>query len=83
VAIVWVAVSGVQDPDFGVQSGRIFGFFGFGLDWISFSFQPDPDNPNEIKSGPAKILIWNNSCIRKNYDISKSYTKIYLSDVSR
>jgi len=39
--------SGVQDPDFAVQSGRIFGFFN--LDWISFSFQldSDPHNPNE------------------------------------
>jgi len=23
-------------------------FFGFGLDWISFPFQPDPDYANEI-----------------------------------
>ena len=59
----------------------------FGLDWISFSFQQDsdPDYPNEIKSGRAKILVWNNSCMRKNYDLSKSYTKniLYLSDFSR
>jgi len=50
------AVSGVQDPDFGVQSGRLFGFFGFGLDWKAFPFQPDPDYPNEIKCGHAKNL---------------------------
>jgi len=31
-------------------------FFGFGLDWISFSFQPDPDCPNEIKCNHAKNL---------------------------
>jgi len=43
-----------QDPDFGVLAGRIFGFFGFGLDWISFPFQPDPDHPNEIQCGHAK-----------------------------
>jgi len=30
-------ISGVQDQDFGVQSGRIFGFFGFGLDIVSLS----------------------------------------------
>jgi len=41
--------SGVQDPDFGVQSGRIFGF---GLDIVSLS--TGPDYPNEIKSGHAK-----------------------------
>jgi len=51
-----VRSSGLQDPDFGVQSGRIFEFFGFGLDLISFSFHPDPDYPNEIKSGRAKNL---------------------------
>jgi len=26
------------------------------LDWISFSFQPDRDYPNEIKWGPAKNI---------------------------
>ena len=50
------------------------------LDWISFSFQADSDSdyPNEIKSSRAKILVWNNSCIRKNYVHSKSYTKNLL-----
>ena len=50
------------------------------LDWILFSFQPDsdPDDPSEIKSGRAKILVWNNSRMRKNYDLSKSYTKNLL-----
>ena len=45
-------------------------FFGFGLDWISFSFQLDsePDYPNEIKSGRAKTLVY--SCMRKNSDLS-------------
>jgi len=31
-------------------------FFGFGLDWISFPFQPDPDYANEIKCGHARSL---------------------------
>jgi len=50
-------------------------FFGFALDWISFFIQPvpEPDYPNKINCGHAKKLIWNYSCIRKNYDISKSY----------
>jgi len=45
------------------------------LDWIGyrFPFHPDPDYPNETKSGRANILGWNNSCMRANYDISKSY----------
>jgi len=36
---VWSSLidSGVQDPDFGVQSGQIFGFFGFGLDIVFLS----------------------------------------------
>jgi len=70
----------VQDPDFGVQSARCLDF----LDWISLSFQPDsdPDYPIETKSGHAKLLVWNNSCMRKNYDLSKSYTKISLCDFS-
>jgi len=61
-------------------AGRIFGFFELGLDWISFSFQPhsDPDHPNEINSGRAKILVWNNICMMKNYDLSKSYIKNLL-----
>ena len=57
--------SGVQDPDFWVQSGRIFGLdivsllTGSGLSkWINVAMQ--------------KILIWNNSCMRENYDILKS-----------
>ena len=32
-----ICSSGVQDPDFGVQSGRIFGFFGYILDIVSLS----------------------------------------------
>jgi len=43
------------------------------FDWMSFSFQPDPVYLNEIKCGHAKILMCNNGCMRKNYDISKSY----------
>ena len=54
----WVTTSGVQDPDFSVQSGRMFEFFWIRLDWISFPFQPDPDQdyPNEIKRGRTKNL---------------------------
>jgi len=35
-------------------------FFGFGLDWISFSLQPDPepDYPNEINCDHRKNLKW-------------------------
>jgi len=42
------------------------------LDWISFPFQPDPDYPRN-KMRPSKNSLWNNSCMRKNYDVSKSY----------
>jgi len=54
--LVWA--SGVQDPDLGVQSGRILGFFGFGLAWISFSICLDPDSvyPHELNCGDAKKL---------------------------
>jgi len=41
--------SGVLEPDFEVQSGRILGIFG--LDWILFPIQPDPDYPNEVIFG--------------------------------
>ena len=44
----------------------------FGLVWISFPFQSDSDYPNEIKCGHARIFIRNNSCMKKNYNISKS-----------
>jgi len=45
------------------------------LDWISFPLQQDSEQsyPNEKSCGHAKNLLWNNSCIRENYDISKSY----------
>jgi len=44
------------------------------LDWISFSFQPDLDYANEIKSGRAKNL---GITIFRNHML-----KIYLSDFS-
>jgi len=40
-----VCTSGVQDPDFGVHSGRILRFF-LDSDWISLPFQPNPGYPN-------------------------------------
>jgi len=46
------------------------------VDWVSFLIQTEPDYPNEINCGNAKkYLIWNTSCNRKNYDISKSYSQ--------
>jgi len=65
--------SGVLDADFGVQSGGYWEFFGFGLDWISFSLQPDPepDYPNEINCDHRKNLKWINSFMKKKYTISK------------
>jgi len=39
-----------------VQSGRIFGFFGFGLDIVSFQPDPETDYPNQIKCGHSKNL---------------------------
>jgi len=51
------------------------------LDWIGYLF---PFNRIRIpiiqvkKFWPCKNLLWNNSCMRKNYDLSKSCTKNLL-----
>ena len=47
---------GVQDPDFGVQSGRIFGFFWI---WIGYRFPFNRIRINQMKKNVAmqKILI--------------------------
>jgi len=54
--VEFVFDSGVQDPDFGVQSGRIIGLFWIwiGLDIVSLSTGSIPEYPNEIKCGHAK-----------------------------
>jgi len=80
--------SGVQEPDLKSNPTGYLDFFGFRiLDWISFSFQPDPDSdpdyPNEIKSGCTKILVWDNSCMRKITIFRKHMLKICLSDFTR
>jgi len=71
---LWLQYSGAQNPDFGVQSGQIFWFF---LIWIGYRL---PFNRIgimiiQIEENVAmqKILLWNNSRMRKNYDILKSY----------
>jgi len=51
-------------------------FFGFGLDWISFSLQqdPQPDYPNKMNCDHRKILKWFkwiNIFMEKKYCISK------------
>ena len=50
--------SGEQDPDLESNPAGYLDFVGFGLDWISFPFQPDPysDYPNEKICGHAKNL---------------------------
>jgi len=47
-------------------------FFGIGLVWISFPFQPDPepDYPNEINCDYRKNLKWINSFMKKKYTTS-------------
>jgi len=66
------AISAVQDPVFEVQSGRIFGIFWI---WIGYRFSFNRIWTIQMKYNVAKqkILIWNYSCVRKIYDISKSY----------
>jgi len=63
----------VQDPDLGVQSGRILGIFWIwiGLDIVSSSTGPEADYPNEINWGHRKNLRWINSFVKKKYTISK------------
>jgi len=48
--------SGVHDPDFAVQSGRILRFFGIGSDIVSLSTGSGSGYPNEIRCGHAKNL---------------------------
>jgi len=75
-----VQTSGVQGPDFGFQSVRIFGMF-LDLDWIVYRL---PFNRIRIriiqmkKIWSCKNIVWNNSCLRKNYDLSISCTKNLL-----
>jgi len=56
---LWTCTSGEQDPDFGVQSGQISFFFGFGLDWISYPIQParDSDYPNALTPTPVTAVV--------------------------
>ena len=71
---------------FGVQSGRILLIiFWIGLDIISVSTGSGTGFSKWKNCGHAKNLIWNNSCIKEKYDISKSYyqAKIFFSCFSR
>ena len=80
-----VHISCAQDPDCGLQSCRILGFFS-DLDWISFSFQQetDPGDPNVTNCGhDAKnwcgiIVLWGKF---QNFEITLLWT--YVSNSSR
>ena len=61
-------------------------FFGFGLDWISFSLQLDRelDYPNEINCDHRKNLKWINSVWEeKIHYLQMILVKIYFSIFSR
>jgi len=70
-----VDTSGVQDPGFVVQSGRILGIFWIriGLDIVSPSTGSGTGLSNEINCGHRKNLKWINSFMKKKYTISKWY----------
>jgi len=78
-ALTSICISAEQDPDFGVQSGETYEIFSI---WIGYRFPfnriPEPDVQMKSNLAVQKILVWNNSCMRKNYDLSKSYTKNLL-----